>query len=114
MVRTMERHCNSRMRSLLTLAIMAFLAVTFLGCGDPMVADMKAKRQEVGFMVEQELQRCRNASRLTSQAVSLPPAQVADMDAERRELDRMVEQGRWQTLSGPPRASQTEAFHPAP
>ena len=77
---------------------MIFLAVTFLGCSEPMVSDMEAQLQESGFMIEQELQRYRNASKVASRVVSLPPAQAADMEAERRELDRMVERGDWQTL----------------
>jgi hypothetical protein len=76
---------------------MIFLAVTFLGCNDPMVSNMEAQNREFGFTVEQELQRCRNASKVSG-AVSLPPAQAVDMEAERRELDRMVERGDWQGL----------------
>ncbi len=110
----MDRYCDSIMRRLVTLVIMVCLALTFLGCNDPMVKDMEAKRQEVGFMVEQELQRCRNASRVSTRAVSLPPAQMADMEAERRELDRMVERGDWQSLSPMPPTAQAELFHPAP
>ena len=110
----MKRYCNSIMRRLLTLVTMVFLALAFLGCNDPMVADMEAQRQEIGFMVEQELQRCRNASRVTTRADSLPPAQAADMEAERRELDRMVERGEWNSLTPMSPTSQAELFHPAP
>jgi hypothetical protein len=114
MRRMMERYCESIMRRLLTLVTMVFLALMFLGCNDSMVKDMEAQRQEVGFMVEQELQRCRYASRVTRQAVPLPQARAADMDAERRELDRMVERGDWQSLLPMPPTSQAEVFHPAP
>lgn len=110
----MKRYCDVIMRRLLTLVIMIFLALTFLGCSDPMVKDMEAQRQEIGFMVEQELQRCRNASQVTTRAVSLPPAQAADMEAERRELDRRIEQGEWHNLSPLPPTAQAEVFHPAP
>jgi len=110
----MKRYDDLIMRRLLTFVTMIFLALTFLGCHDPMVADMENRRQEIGFMVERELQRCRNATRATSQAVSLPPAQAVDMNAERRELDKMVEQGMWRNLSPVPPTSQAEAFHPAP
>lgn len=110
----MERYCESIMRRLLTLVTMVFLALTFLGCNDPFVKDMEAQRQEVGFMVEQELQRCRHASRVTWQSIPLPQARAVDMEAERRELDRTVERGDWRSLSPMPPTSQAEVFHPAP
>jgi hypothetical protein len=93
---------------------MFFLALSFMGCNDPMVKDMEARRLEVGFFVEQELQRCRNAVQANSHTIPLPPAQAADMDAERRDLDRMVERGDWQSLTPMPPTSQAELFHPAP
>ena len=74
------------------------MALTLLGCNDPMVLDVEGKLQESGFFVEQELQRYRNASPIPSRPVSLPPAQVVDMEAERRELDRMIASGDWQSL----------------
>ena len=95
----MEKYGDSITRRLLTLVIMALLALTFLGCNDPMVKEMEERRQEVGFIVEQELQRCRIATRESARVRSLPEAQVADMDAERRELDRMVERGDWRSLA---------------
>ena len=104
----MESCYNFTMRRLLTLTTVIFLAVLLSGCNDPMVADMEAKRREVTFMAEREMQRCRSLA--ASQTRALPPAQVADMEAERRDLDSMVEQGRWSTLSGP----RADAFHPAP
>ena len=110
----MKRYGDSIMRRLLTLVIMTTLALTFLGCTDPMVADMEAQRQEIGFMVEQEFQRCRNAVKAHSRPVSPSPAQAADMEAERRELDRMVERGDWNSLTPMPPTSQAELFHPAP
>ena len=110
----MERYWNAIMRRLVPLVMMLCLVCAFLGCSDPMVKDMEAQRQEVGFMVEQELQRCRNACRVSTHAVSLPPAQAADMEAERRELDQMVQRGDWQNLSPMPSTSQAELFHPAP
>ena len=110
----MKRYFDLITWRFLPFVIMFFLALTFLGCHDPMIADMENERREIGFMVERELQRCRNASQVTSQSVSLPPAQAADMSAERRELDRMVEQGMWRNLSPVPPASQTGTFHPAP
>lgn len=80
------------------LIISVLIALTFLGCDDPMVLDVEGKVRESGFFVEQELQRYRNASPIPSRPVSLPPAQPVDMEAERRELDRMIARGDWQTL----------------
>ena len=77
---------------------MIFLAVTFLGCNDPVVSEMEARNQKFGFIIEQELQRSRNASKEMSGAASLPPAQTVDMEAERRELDMMIARGDWQSL----------------
>ena len=94
----MERYSDSIIRRLLTLVTMIFVAFTFLGCNDPTVSDMEARNQRLGFFIEQELQRSRNASQLASGTVSLPPAEAADMEAERRELDRMVASGDWQSL----------------
>ena len=94
----MERYRDSIIPRLLVLVAMIFLAVTFLGCNDPIVSEVEARHQEFRFIIEQELQRSRNASKETSGTVSLPPAQAADMEAERRELDRMVASGEWQSL----------------
>lgn len=94
----MERYSDSISRRCLTFVVVTFIAMTFLGCNDPMVKEMEARRQEVGFFAEQELQRCRNAIRQTNRVKPLPQAQVADMEAERRELDRMVERGDWQSF----------------
>lgn len=107
----MERYGISVMRRLLTPVIMVLMALMFLGCNDPIVKDMEARRQQIGFFIEQELQRCRMAARANTRKVSLPPAQAADMEAERRELDRMVERGDWRSLSP---TSQAELFHQAP
>jgi hypothetical protein len=86
------------MLRLLTPVTIIFLAVTFLGCNDPMVSDIKERNQELGFFIEQELQRSRNASQITSGTISFPPAQPVDMEAERRELDMMIARGDWQGL----------------
>ena len=110
----MKRFYNLNGQRFLSFMTMIFLALMIQGCLDPMVADMENKRQEIGFMAEQELQRFRNTSRMTSKTVSLPPAQAVDMSAERRELDRMVEQGVWSNLTPASTPSQREAFHPAP
>ena len=108
----MKRYGDSLTRRLLTLVVMTLLALTFLGCNDPMVKEIEARRQEVGFLIEQELQRCRIASQETARARSLPEAQVADMEAERRELDRMVQRGEWNRLAPQQPSSRTEASLP--
>jgi hypothetical protein len=78
---------------------MVLLTVTSLGCNDPAVVEVEAQRREVGFSIEQELQRCRNAFRATARVAPLPPAQPVDMEAERRELDRMIQRGDWEPLT---------------
>lgn len=111
----MKRYGDSITRRLLTAVIMVLVALTFLGCSaDPMVKEMEARRQEVGFFIEQELQRCRNATKFVSRPASLPPAQAADMETERRELDRMVQRGEWDNLISMPSTAQAELFYQAP
>ena len=111
----MKRYGDSITRRLLTTVLMVLMALTFLGCSsDPMVKEMEARRQEVGFLVEQELQRCRNAAKFISRPATLPPAQAADMEAERRELDRMVQSGDWDNLISMPSTAQADLFYPAP
>ncbi|MBN2314104.1 MAG: hypothetical protein JXM79_09255 [Sedimentisphaerales bacterium] len=108
----MKINGDSITRRLLTLVVMALLTLTFLGCNDPMVKKMEAQRQEVGFLIEQELQRCRIETRQSAQARSLPEAQVADMEAERRELERMVQRGEWDSLAPQQSTSQRTFSHP--
>ena len=94
----MKRYVKSIRQWFLTLATIFFLAVAFPGCSDPVVSDMEAQNQEFEFLIEQELQRSRNAFKVESGPVSRPPAQVVDMEAERRELDGRIERGDWQSL----------------
>lgn len=108
----MERYGDSITRRLLTPVVMALLVLTFLGCNDPMVKEMEARRQEVEFFAEQELQRCRNATRQTTRMGSLPEAQVADMEAERRELEQMVQRGEWDRLAPQQSTSRATFSHP--
>ena len=51
----MENHYDSIVRRLLTLITMIFLAVTIMGCNDPIVADMDAEHHRLVSMAEQEL-----------------------------------------------------------
>ena len=71
----MKRCGDQMIQRLSTSLTMVLLALTFLGCNDLTVAELEAQRQEVGFFIEQELQRSRNAARMTAGTTSLPPAQ---------------------------------------
>jgi len=70
----MKSHCYSIMGKLLILIIAVFLAVTLLGCHDPIVADMEAEHHRMGKIAEKELRQGLSASPPTSQAEALHPA----------------------------------------
>ena len=53
----MESHCDSIMGKLLILIVGIFLAVTLLGCHDPIVADMEAEHRKLGDIAKQELRQ---------------------------------------------------------
>lgn len=59
---------------LLTLVMGIFLAVTLLGCIDPIVADMEAEHRRLGIIAKQELRQSLSTSPTTSQAKTLYPA----------------------------------------
>jgi len=72
-----KSHDNSIMRKLLTLIMAMFLAVTLLGCHDPVAADNEAEHLRLGSIAKQQL-RLRHdlfAHPLTSQAETFHPAQ---------------------------------------
>ena len=52
----MKSHDNSIMRRLLTLITVIFLAVSLLGCNDPIVADGEAEHLRLGNIAKQQLQ----------------------------------------------------------
>ena len=73
-----ESHDNSIMRRLLTLIIGMFLAVTLLGCHDPIAADTEAEHLRLGNIAKQQLQLRQGLSAypLTSQQAEMfHPAQ---------------------------------------
>ncbi len=54
--RMMKRRKNSTLLKLLTLITGLFLAVTVMGCHDPIVADCEAKHLRLGEIAKQQLQ----------------------------------------------------------
>ncbi len=70
-----KSHDNSIVRRLLTLIMGIFLAVTLLGCHDPIVADNEAEHLRLGNIAKQQLQQRLSAYPLTSQAETFHPAQ---------------------------------------
>ena len=80
----MKSHCDSIMGKLLILIIGIFLAVTLLGCHDPIVTDMEAEHRQLGDVCKRELRHRQDLS--------------------------VFRQG----LSAFPSSSQAEVFHPAP
>ena len=70
----MKSHDNSTIRRLLTLIMAIFLAVTLLGCHDPVVADNEAEHLRLGNIAKQQLRHGLSTFPLTSQAEMLHPA----------------------------------------
>ena len=58
----------------LTVATAIILAVSLMGCNDPIVADMEAEHQRLGSVVNQELQQGLTAYRSSSQPKAFYPA----------------------------------------
>ncbi len=69
-----KSHDNSIMRRLLTLIMAMCLAVTLLGCHDPIVADNEAEHLRLGNIAKQQLRQRSFAHPLTSQAETFHPA----------------------------------------
>lgn len=70
----MKRHDNSIIRKLLTFLIGIFLAITLMGCQDPVAADRETEHRRLVNIAEQELQQGLCAYPLTSQTQALHPA----------------------------------------
>ena len=68
-----KSHDNSIMRRLLTLIMAMFLAVTLLGCHDPVAADNEAEHLRLGNIAKQQLRQRLSAYPLTSQTETLHP-----------------------------------------
>ncbi|MCH8119467.1 MAG: hypothetical protein IIC00_07050 [Planctomycetes bacterium] len=69
-----KSHDNSIMRRLLTLIMAMFLAVTLLGCHDPVAADNEAEHLRLGNIAKQQLRQRLSAYPLTSQTETFHPA----------------------------------------
>ena len=59
---------------LFTLIMGIFLAVTLLGCNDPIVADMEAEHRRLGILAKQDLRQNVSAFPTSSQEKVLYPA----------------------------------------
>jgi len=70
----MKTHCDSILRRLLLIAVLAFLTVALFGCLDPIVSEMQAEHEQLGRVCQQELQRGGYASPRTTQPETLFPA----------------------------------------
>ncbi len=71
----MKGHCDSIMGRVLILITGVFLAVTLLGCHDPIGADMEAEHRRLGNVVEQQLRQGQSTSLPTSR--SAPSSAIA-------------------------------------
>ena len=74
MWRTMKSHYDSIRTRVLIVAMTIFLAVSPMGCNDPIVADMEAEHRQLGNEVKQELQQCRSAYQPSSKTEAIHPA----------------------------------------
>jgi len=70
----MESRCDSIMGKFLILIMGIFLAVTLLGCHDPIVANMEAEHHRLGVIAKQELRQGLSVFPSTSQAEVFHPA----------------------------------------
>jgi len=70
----MKSHYSSIRTRVLTVATAIFLAVSLMGCNDPIVADMEAEHQRLGNVVKQELRLGLSAFPPSSQSEVLFPA----------------------------------------
>lgn len=69
----MKSKYNSITVKLFTLVMGIFLAVTLLGCNDPIVADMEAEHRRLGIIAKQDLRQSPPTFPTTSQAKVLYP-----------------------------------------
>ena len=70
----MKSHYSSIRTRVLTVATAIFLAVSLMGCNDPIVGDMEAEHQRLGNVVKQELRNGLSAFPPGSQPEVLYPA----------------------------------------
>ena len=70
----MKSHYSSIRTKVLTVATAIFLAVSLMGCMDPIVADMEAEHLRLGNVVKQELRQGLSTFPPSSQPDVLFPA----------------------------------------
>lgn len=70
----MDSKYHSIIVRLIALLIGIFIAVTLLGCIDPIVSDMEAEHQRLGIIAKQELQQSPSVYPTTPQEKVLFPA----------------------------------------
>ena len=70
----MDSKYHSIIVRLIALLIGIFIAVTLLGCIDPIVSDMEAEHQRLGIIAKQELQHSPSVYPTASQEKVLFPA----------------------------------------
>jgi len=70
----MDSKYHSIIVRLIALIIGIFIAVTLLGCIDPIVSDMEAEHQRLGLIVKQELRQSPSVYPTASQEKMLFPA----------------------------------------
>jgi hypothetical protein len=71
----MKSHFETIKIKVLTVATAVFLAISLMGCNDPIVADMEAKHRRLGNEAKLELQQCPSAHPPGSQTEALFQAQ---------------------------------------
>lgn len=70
----MKSHFDSIKAKVLTVATAVFLAISLMGCNDPIVADMETRHRQLGSMAKQELQQSPSAYPSNSRTETLFPA----------------------------------------
>jgi hypothetical protein len=70
----MKSHYDSIRTKVLTVATAVLLAVSLMGCNDPIVADMEAEHIRLGNVVKQDLMHGPSAFSPSSQTEMLFPA----------------------------------------
>jgi hypothetical protein len=71
----MKSHFETIKIKVLTVATAVFLAISFMGCNDPIVTDMEAQHRRLGYEAKLELQQCPSAHTPGSQTEALFPTQ---------------------------------------
>ena len=67
----MKSHYDSIKTKALTVATAVFLAISLMGCNDPIATEMEAKHRRLGIEAKQELQQGSSAHQPGSQTEAL-------------------------------------------